>query len=185
MASPFPFSHSFRLPCFALLAGTHFLVFGPDPAAAQPADVSGLTGPRAEAYQVLRTYLNGWQDRDLDRFEEVLAPDFVDYMYGSLRTREELLEQASAPDLFERIITIDDVLVDGEMAMVRMTTHITHPETGAEVAVVGMIIARIVDGKMIEGWGVHDRLGMLQQLGVVSPGPELQRTLDERFGGAR
>ena len=33
----------------------------------------------------------------------------------------------------------------------------------------GINIFRIVNGKMAEHWGLVDRLGALQQLGVVSP----------------
>jgi len=44
------------------------------------------------------------------------------------------------------------------------------PPTGKQIAVSGMTISRIVNGKAEETWANYDALGMLQQLGVV-PAP--------------
>jgi predicted ester cyclase len=45
------------------------------------------------------------------------------------------------------------------------------PPTGKQVAVSGMDINRIVQGKLAERWAVFDMLGMLQQLSVIpTPG---------------
>jgi len=38
------------------------------------------------------------------------------------------------------------------------------------VAVSGIGITRLADGKAVESWGNYDALGMLQQLGVI-PAP--------------
>ncbi len=61
--------------------------------------------------------------------------------------------------------------------MVRTTGRGTHkgelmgiPPTGKQIAVSGMTISRIVNGKAEETWANYDALGMLQQLGVV-PAP--------------
>jgi hypothetical protein len=135
----------------------------------------------AEYRAVLETYLMGWQTRDITYFEKVLAPDFIDYMYGAPRTREELLEQGSTPDLFERRIKIDDMILSGDTVVVRITNHIHHPPTGKSAQITGMIIARIVDGKMVEGWGVHDRLGQYLQLDLLSP-EELSERVRSRLG---
>jgi predicted ester cyclase len=45
------------------------------------------------------------------------------------------------------------------------------PATGKPARVTGISIIRIAAGKMVEGWGNFDALGMLQQLGVI-PTPE-------------
>ncbi len=41
------------------------------------------------------------------------------------------------------------------------------PPTGKQVTMSGIAIYRLVDGKIVEQWGVNDMLGLLQQLGVV------------------
>jgi predicted ester cyclase len=42
--------------------------------------------------------------------------------------------------------------------------------TGRDVALGGVNIFRIVDGKIVERWGRLDDLGLLQQLGLVPTG---------------
>jgi len=59
----------------------------------------------------------------------------------------------------------------------RWTAHGTHkgelagiPPTGKSSTVTGVAVDRIVNGKMVESWGIFDQFGMLQQLGVI-PAP--------------
>ena len=40
---------------------------------------------------------------------------------------------------------------------------------GKQITVTGIAISRIADGKIAETWEEVDRLGMMQQLGVVPP----------------
>jgi len=60
----------------------------------------------------------------------------------------------------------------------RWTAHATHkgelagiPATGKLATVTGMGVDRILNGKIVESWGLFDQFGMLQQLGVI-PSPE-------------
>ena len=48
------------------------------------------------------------------------------------------------------------------------------PPSGVVVEVDVMDLVRISNGKIVEHWGVADRLGLLQQVGVV-PLPEQER----------
>ena len=41
------------------------------------------------------------------------------------------------------------------------------PATGKEVVITGISIIQVVSGKIIEGWNNWDRMGMMQQSGVV------------------
>jgi predicted ester cyclase len=41
------------------------------------------------------------------------------------------------------------------------------PATGKQVSVADMHIERIVDGKIVERFGVTDMMGLLQQLGAI------------------
>ena len=72
-------------------------------------------------------------------------------------------------------MTIDDMAADGDRVVLRWTARGTNtgemmgmPATGKPVRVTGIIINRIAAGKMVEGWGNFDALGMLQQLGVIA-----------------
>ncbi len=60
--------------------------------------------------------------------------------------------------------------------MTRWTASGTHQgelmgiaPTGNRAAVTGITISRIADGKIAEDWVNWDTLGMMQQLGVISP----------------
>jgi predicted ester cyclase len=70
--------------------------------------------------------------------------------------------------------TPEDTRVDGDMVMQRITVHMTHrgefmgvPATGNPVTVTKMDFWRLMSGKVVEHWDAVDRLGLLQQIGVV------------------
>jgi len=72
--------------------------------------------------------------------------------------------------------TVEDLLADGDKVVARVSYRGTHKgafrgisPTGKPIAVMGINIFRIANGKLVEHWGLTDRLAALQQLGVVSP----------------
>jgi len=72
--------------------------------------------------------------------------------------------------------TIEDLIAEGDKIVVRGTSRGTHKgefmgiaPTGKQFVMTELHIVRIADGKIVEHWGNHDDLGMLQQLGVVPP----------------
>jgi len=71
-------------------------------------------------------------------------------------------------------ISIDDIFSDGDRVAVRVTLKGTHTgpglgvlPTGRKVSIQGIIIVRLVDGRIVEGWNSYDQLGMLRQIGVL------------------
>ena len=77
------------------------------------------------------------------------------------------------PDL---TVTVEDLLADGDKVVARVSIRGTHQgalravsPTGKPFTGMAINIFRIVNGKMVEHWGLADRLGTLQQLGVVPP----------------
>lgn len=84
------------------------------------------------------------------------------------------LLRSAFPDLR---ITIEDLLEDGDKVVARVTLHGTHqgdflgiPATGRRVAYEVIDISRVVDGKLVEHWGIPDNMTLLQQLGVNMAG---------------
>jgi len=74
-------------------------------------------------------------------------------------------------------MTIDDIITEGELSTIRMTWEATHtgafgeiPASGKHIKVTSTGIDRVVNGKITEGWGELDMLGMLQQMGAI-PAP--------------
>ena len=83
--------------------------------------------------------------------------------------------QAQFLDAFtDKALTIDEAFADGGMGCLRYTFTGTHTgvlesiaPTLKRVTMSGVTIVRISDGKMVELWAHPDRLGLLQQLGVI------------------
>jgi predicted ester cyclase len=70
--------------------------------------------------------------------------------------------------------TVEDLLADGDKVVALVSYHATHQgafrsisPTGKPITLMGINIFRIVNGKMVEHWGLADRLSALRQLGVV------------------
>jgi steroid delta-isomerase-like uncharacterized protein len=116
--------------------------------------------------------------RNLAAVDEFITPDQVDHSLppGLPRTREGTRQAISMtltafPDLN---LKVEDMIAEGDKVVTTYTTCGTQrgalaglPPTGKKVAVSGIVISRIVDGKIAEQWGLDDRLAMLQQLGVI------------------
>ena len=77
------------------------------------------------------------------------------------------------PDAVQRV---DDIFAVGDKVCVRLTWVGTHsgefmgvPPTGKAVSVGTIGIDRVVDGKVVEGWGELDMLGLMTTIGVSCP----------------
>jgi len=127
---------------------------------------------------IRRFYEEVFNQRNLAALDDFYAPDHVDHtLPAGLPVGPEGTKQAIAmtlagfPDLH---ITIEDMIAEGDKVVTWFTTHGTQqgalgsiPPTGKQVAVSTIEITRIADDKIVEDWGLDDRLGMLQQLGLV------------------
>jgi predicted ester cyclase len=83
--------------------------------------------------------------------------------------------RAALPDVH---IHIEDTIVQGDKAVVRVLLEGTHlgeglglSPTGRRVTVSGIVIVRVVGSQIIEGWNSWDQLGLLQQIGAI-PAPQ-------------
>jgi steroid delta-isomerase-like uncharacterized protein len=70
-------------------------------------------------------------------------------------------------------ITVEDAFGVEDRVAARWSGTMTHsgdglgiPASGKPVHITGITIARIHDGKIVEGWDSWDQLGMLQQIGA-------------------
>jgi steroid delta-isomerase-like uncharacterized protein len=116
----------------------------------------------------------------LDLIDQIYADDFVDDSPGGGKGRE-LIKEAVAefhqacPDLR---MEIEDVFATQDRVVIRYIGRGTQtgafgniPPTGKAIAVRGITVFLIENGKIKTEWTEYDRLGMLRQVGVVpSPG---------------
>ena len=120
-----------------------------------------------------------WSEGHLDVIEELIADNFVATVVGAPEQirgpqgfREFVVMYRTAfPDLR---ITVDEQFAEGETVITRWTATGTNegelmgmPATGKQATVAGININRISGGKLVEGWGLFDQLGLLQQIGAV------------------
>lgn len=124
---------------------------------------------------IVRRLFEAVNKRDLALFDELMAPDFVDHalQLRGVEANKQLLTifLKSFPDWHE---TIEDIIAEGDKVWVRFTATGTHSgefrglaPTGKKFTEPAVLIYRIVDGKIVEGWGVSDVLDFFKQLGVI------------------
>ena len=126
-----------------------------------------------------RIWIEGLNRGDVSAADAAFASDCVVHITGiadplrGIGPFKELVGGllAAFPDLH---FTIEDQLVEGDRATFRWRATGTHsgplgaaPPTGKPVAIEGLVIDRIVDGKVQERWEQWDQSLMLQQLGFA------------------
>jgi steroid delta-isomerase-like uncharacterized protein len=125
----------------------------------------------------------GFNGGDLGVADAVTAPDLAehqdfgpDHAPGAEGVRAVIASLRRAFSDFH--LQIEDMVVAGDTAWARMTatgTHdgpfMGHPPTGRPMRIAVFDVIRVADGRMVEHWGVPDRLGVLRQLGLLAPPP--------------
>ncbi len=117
-----------------------------------------------------------WNKRDFSVIAELLS----DCTYHSPATGD--IRGEAYKKLFTSLLnafpdgrfTVSDEVAEGDKVVTRWSFTGTHKgqlmgmaPTGKQVAMTGISITRILDGKIVEAWEEWDSLGMMQQLGVV------------------
>jgi len=110
--------------------------------------------------------------------DEICATDFVNHSpdLGTMPDREGLKQYVSMmlsafPDYHG---TVEHLIAEGDKVVVGGTFTGTHkgeimgiPPTGKQITASAISILRIAGGKVVERWNITDRLGVMQQLGVI------------------
>lgn len=99
---------------------------------------------------------------DLAALDEVIAPDYVGHASAGDRDFEGFRQSIKHfHDLFvygKDSFEVNDQFVEGEKVATRMTAHVKLRATGEAVTLVGINIARIVGGKIVEEWNTWEQL---------------------------
>jgi steroid delta-isomerase-like uncharacterized protein len=112
-----------------------------------------------------------------DAVDELVADDFTPHSWSGVGPGREPLKQAQqriSQGLADARMTIEEMIAEGDLVAVRLTSHGRHtgdfmgmPSSGKEYTIGEIHIFRIRDGKVAEHWREADMLGMLQQLGAM------------------
>lgn len=135
----------------------------------------------ADAYRSLvATYIDRvWNTGDLGALHELTTSSFRYTLGGQpsidLEGMAHFLQMVRGgfPDWHVEVVGL---LSEGSLVAARWQGHATHQAefrglaaTGRRIAVCGMNFYQIVEGKIASEWEQMDSIGMLQQLGVMSP----------------
>ena len=139
--------------------------------------------PQSSETIVRRLIEEGFNHGDLDVADELISPDFVEHQnFGP--------DHAPGPEGVKAVIAslrrafsdfhlaIDDVALGEDTVWLRMTgtgtndgSFMGNAPTGRPMRTDVFDALRVEDGRIVEHWGVPDRLGTLFQLGLAkAPG---------------
>lgn len=111
---------------------------------------------------VFRRLVQLYAVADLHGLDEVIAPDYVGHVSAGDRDlegfRQSILYFHNLFVYGADAFTVNDQLVDGDKVATRMTARVKVRATGEEVTLIGINIARIVDGKLVEEWNTWEQM---------------------------
>jgi C-1 hydroxylase len=125
---------------------------------------------------VVRDLINAWNDGDINALMAFWSTSMVHHgRGGTVSADETAAEMRRFLDAFPDLrMELHSVVAEGELVATRMTMNATHtgsylglPPTGREVSCTLMGQLRIVDGEVVEHWGVADALAILVQIGMM------------------
>lgn len=143
--------------------------------------ISAAVGTKADspALEVMRRMFEAFERGDASVVDELCSPDLVEHQFGLAGRGAQAIENVKAgirdvhgsvPDM---AFTIEDVVEDGDRIWVRVVGRGTAsgpffgPPSGRPVELTVIDVARIVDGRIVEHWGVPDRFALLAHTGVL------------------
>ncbi|MEX0657550.1 MAG: ester cyclase [Egibacteraceae bacterium] len=130
---------------------------------------------------VLRYIEEVWNKNDPSKFDEFVAPDAVfhdlvregSFPPGRAAAQENMrrFQKAFGPDM---TMEIHDVIAEGDRVVFRFTSDAVHrgefqgfPPTYRSGTVNGLVVVRMEDGRIAEGWAELDQMGVARQLGLM------------------
>lgn len=121
-----------------------------------------------------------WNRSNFAVVDELLARDYDGHSSTVIRGPEGAVAfipvlRTAFPDCRFEVL---DQIAEGDKVTTRWKMVGTHegpfqgvPPSGKRVAMTGITIFRLADGKLVDGWTNEDLLGLLEQIGAL-PAPE-------------
>ena len=144
-----------------------------------------------ESKAVMRRFWEVWEQGDIDRLDELLAPDYVNHTLAApnLPSGPEGVKEvvsmfhSAMPDL--RVV-VEDMIAEGDKVATRYALEGTHKgelfgatPTGRQLSIKSMTVERVPEGKIIEHWRVTDELDMMRQLGAIGQPEDNPTSMEE------
>jgi predicted ester cyclase len=134
----------------------------------------------SDAERVVRRLIDeGFSQGRLEVADELIADDMIEHQNfgpghasGAEGVKAVIVSLRRAFSDFA--LTIEDLVVDGSIVWTRNVgtgindgSYMGNPPTHRPMRVDVFDVLRVVDGKVVEHWGVPDRLGALRQMGLL------------------
>lgn len=109
----------------------------------------------------------------------LLSPDYIAHIPTGPANREGFVQHNSVFNeaFSDKQIMVKDLVAENDTVVARIVWRGTQtgefmgmPATGKTVEINAYVTEKIKDGKLVEHWSLFDRLGMMQQLGLVPGG---------------
>jgi steroid delta-isomerase-like uncharacterized protein len=140
---------------------------------------------------IMRRFWEVWEEGDIDRLDEMLAPDYVNHTLaapdlppGPEGVKEVIrMFRSGMPNLR---VTIEDMIAEGDRVATRYALEGTHrgdlfgvAPTGRRLSIKSMTVERLSEGKIVEHWRVTDELDMMRQLGATGESEDSPTSTEE------
>lgn len=111
---------------------------------------------------VFRRLVDIYAQGAVDALEEFVAPDYVGHTAAGERDlaefRKSIINFHAIFDYGKDSFVIEDQFVEGDKVATRMTAHVRMRETGEPVTMLGINLAIIRGGKILEEWNTWELL---------------------------
>lgn len=139
-----------------------------------------MLGTHAPLEVMHRMFDEGFSTGNDAIVDELCSPGLVEHQFGLAGVGEEAIANVKAairgvhgavPDM---CFTVEDSVVVGDRVWVRVRGRGTNtgsffgPPSDQPVDITVFDQARVVDGRIVEHWGVPDRFALLAQTGVLA-----------------
>ena len=141
--------------------------------------MEAATAPTGARSVIQRMFDEGFATGGTAVVDELCSPDLVEHQFGLAGSGAVAIEHvkaairdvhAAVPDLRA---TIEDAVQHDDTIWARVRVRGTAtgpffgPPSGCPVDITVIDVARVVDGRIVEHWGVPDRFALLAQTGVL------------------
>lgn len=147
----------------------------------------GSGGDHAAEHRALfsRWFEELWNKKNYAITQELVASEFTAHGAGGQDIKQGPDGVAGMVKIWHDAfpdghMTLDDLITEGDLSTIRMTFRGTHtgefygiPASNKPVEVTSIGIDRVINGKITEGWGELNMLGMMMQMGAI-PAPQVE-----------
>ena len=111
---------------------------------------------------LFRRLVQIYAEADVDGLDDLVAPDYVGHTSAGERDlgefRQSIINFHAIFVYDQDSFKVEDQFVDGDKVATRMTAHVRMRQTGEPVTLLGINLAIIRDGRLVEEWNTWEQL---------------------------